>query len=565
MRTHLRHTTLSALALLPTLLLAQGQGSTPGGEYYIHGIFNPVIADVRKIDIRPTAFDSIVPDRSLKYDLLPVRGDVPARVDSITPAKLNVVQPQQRLYKGYAKAGFGLYTTPLGELYYNQTRSRKNTFGVHLKHMSSNGGIANSGPSDLSFNNVDGFYKHFLPRHEVGGRITYDRRRVNYYGYDPANFEQSLLDQVAREEDLKRVYNDIGFAARVKSLYRDSTKLAHAAGMEVHAFSNDADSRETNVVLDARVSKEDGSETYSAGLVLDNLSYSGAATNGLAAFKQSGTLVGLTPEVSTRGDKYLVRVGAGMYVDALQKTTFHFFPKVDMSYSLFDDILVPYAGVDGARVRNSFRNLSRENAWVTAAPTLANSSRLYDIFGGMRGSLSSRMGFDVRASYSRTKDMPLFITDVNTPLNNQFAVVYDRVDVLDLGGKLTYDAGDGIRATGGINIYTYTTDGQADAWNLPPYALALGGQWDIRHKLILKAEAQFIGRRPAFSGVDSTGAVVARDLDGFLDLYLGAEYRYNKRLSVFIDVSNLSASKYERWYGQRVQRGLVLGGATFAF
>jgi hypothetical protein len=55
------------------------------------------------------------------------------------------------------------------------------------------------------------------------------------------------------------------------------------------------------------------------------------------------------------------------------------------------------------------------------------------------------------------------------------------------------------------------------------------------------------------------------DLDGYLDLHLGLEYRYTKRLSAFLDVSNLSASKYERWYRYPVQRGLVLGGLTYAF
>ncbi len=30
-------------------------------------------------------------------------------------------------------------------------------------------------------------------------------------------------------------------------------------------------------------------------------------------------------------------------------------------------------------------------------------------------------------------------------------------------------------------------------------------------------------------------------------------------------MSNLSASKYERWYLYPVQRGLLLGGVTYAF
>ena len=34
-------------------------------------------------------------------------------------------------------------------------------------------------------------------------------------------------------------------------------------------------------------------------------------------------------------------------------------------------------------------------------PSLKNSSLLYDLYGGMRGSFSSDMGFDVRMSKSR--------------------------------------------------------------------------------------------------------------------------------------------------------------------
>mgnify|MGYP002682147599 CR=1 FL=1 len=60
-------------------------------------------------------------------------------------------------------------------------------------------------------------------------------------------------------------------------------------------------------------------------------------------------------------------------------------------------------------------------------------------------------------------------------------------------------------------------------------------------------------------------AARGKDLDGFMDLYLGLEYRYTKRLSLFLDVSNLSASKYERWYQYPVKRTLLLGGATYAF
>src|SRR5436190_19164231 len=90
------------------------QGTEPGGEYVIQGIFSPTIADAQKIDLRPVPIDTILPEIPVRYDLLPSMATVEPHVDSIAAAKLSVLQPQNRLYKGYLKAGFGLYITPLG-------------------------------------------------------------------------------------------------------------------------------------------------------------------------------------------------------------------------------------------------------------------------------------------------------------------------------------------------------------------------------------------------------------------------------------------------------------------
>ena len=569
-----KHITLSVLAVLSCIqALAQ---TTPGGEYYINGIFNPVIADVKKLDLEPQSIDTVLPVTPMRYDMLPVKAEVPARVDSIEAAKLNIQLAQQRLYKGFVKAGFGLYTTPLFEVYYDQTRNRKNGFGIHFKHLSSNGGLNDVGPSDYSYNNVDAFYSAYLKHHEVTGRLIYDRRRVSYYGYDSNDSIEDVLDSKSLADDArKQVYNDIGFAARLKSLYKDSTKLAHNVGLEVHNYKNLTGSTETNLRLDATVSMEQGTETYGGTLLIDNNAYRAVRGSGLEDLRTNGVMIGAEPYVSTHGDKYTVKVGAGLFLDSQDKTTFHFYPQAYLDYSLFDDILKPYIGVDGRRIRNSFRSLTRDNPWLNGAPGLANSSLMYDIYGGLRGSFSSDIGFDVRVSGSRMKNRPLYVnagtvTD-STTLGDRFGIAYDEVGQLDISGEVTYSHSEHVDVHGRIDVYTYTTDTQAEPWNLPPYKLSLGTRYDFRDKLIVKVEAQFLGARKAGAlpgGNFETFAEVkpaTRDLKGFMDLYFGAEYRYTKRLSLFFDVSNLSASKYERWYRYPVQRTLIMGGATYAF
>jgi hypothetical protein len=565
---------MQALVLLPVVALvgagqATAQVATPGGEYFIHGIYTPTIANAQKIDLRPEPIDTILPDIPVRYEMVPARAEVPARVDSIAPAKLTVLAPQPRLYKGFVKGGFGLYTTPLGEIYFNNTRSRKNAYGIHGKHLSSNGGVGDVGPSDYSLNSVDGFYKHFLPKHEVVGRLLYDRRRISYYGYEPTDSLVNLQNITQRsDDDLRQVYNDLGFAGRIRSLYADSSKIAHDVELETHAYSNLTGSREINVRIGAALGMTEGSETYELGVLVDNNAYRREIDATVAQLRQSGTLLGLVPTVSTRGDKYLVRVGAGMYMDAMGKSTFHFYPQAYLHYSLFDNILVPYVGVEGAKLRNSFRSLTRENPFLHGAPWLANTSKQYDLYGGIRGSLSSTLGFDVRVSQRRMDALPLFINRPNAPFGDQMDVIYDRVDIFNVSGALHYHLKEQWDVHARMDVFAYDTEFQAEAWNLPPYQLTLGARYDIRDKLILKGEALFMGRRPAkLEFPNEVNVLDSRNVElaGFLDLHIGAEYRYTKRLSVFLDMSNISASKYERWFRYPVQRGLVIGGATYAF
>ncbi|MBK9146646.1 MAG: hypothetical protein IPM12_02365 [Flavobacteriales bacterium] len=555
------------VVLLPFALLAQNEG-----QYVIQGIWNPTLIDAQKIDLRPEGIDTILPTLPVSYNLLPAKADIAPRADSLAAAKLNVEKAQARLYKGFVKAGYGLYNTPIGELYFNQGRSRKNGYGFHLKHMSSNGGLDDVGPSRYSNNSIDAFYRHIIQKNEASGRLMYDRRRISYYGY-PSNdkLEDSLSLLGGDKDRLKQFYNDIGFAARVRSLYEDSSRIAHDVGLEAHTYSNFSGSRETNIRVVAEAGKQEKTEYYHATLLIDNNAFRGRVSPDSSEFRQNGTLIGLLPSVRTVGRKYFVRAGVGLYLDALGETTFHFFPQAYAHYALFDNILVPYVGLDGERRRNSFRSLTRENPWLNPAPRQRNTSKLFDAYGGLRGSFGNHIGFDVRASFSSLDDMPLYINTPNTPFGDRMDVVYDEVEIMDFSGELTYSTAKDTRLSARIDVYTYATRVEDEPWNLPPYKITFAARHNLRDKLVLKAEALFLGRRTAYrapeASTDSSVVAVSTrtQLDGFLDLYLGAEYRYTKRLSMFLDISNLSASKYERWYRHPTQRGLIMLGATYAF
>ena len=54
-------------------------------------------------------------------------------------------------------------------------------------------------------------------------------------------------------------------------------------------------------------------------------------------------------------------------------------------------------------------------------------------------------------------------------------------------------------------------------------------------------------------------------MKGYTDINLGVEYRYTKVLSGFVNISNLTGSRYYRWYNYPNYRFQIMGGVSYSF
>jgi hypothetical protein len=130
---------------------SDGAQAQSGEQYYINGIYNPTLADARKIALKPEPYDSILPAKPVDYRVLNMVGQVPIHLDSIEAAKLNIQLAQEKLYKGFIEGGFRPLHHPLGggSTTTRPRSGRTMAIGLHYKHLSSNGGIDDRGPSRL--------------------------------------------------------------------------------------------------------------------------------------------------------------------------------------------------------------------------------------------------------------------------------------------------------------------------------------------------------------------------------------------------------------------------------
>lgn len=67
----------------------------------------------------------------------------------------------------------------------------------------------------------------------------------------------------------------------LQPIHGQHQRVAHDIGLEVHSYSNLSESRETNLRVTAEVGKQENTEYFSAGLLIDNNAYTGKLDGGL--------------------------------------------------------------------------------------------------------------------------------------------------------------------------------------------------------------------------------------------------------------------------------------------
>ena len=87
----------------------------------------------------------------------------------------------------------------------------------------------------------------------------------------------------------------------------------------------------------------------------------------------------------------------------------------------------------------------------------------------------------------------------------------------------------------------------------------------------LKSDFYLVGKRDVFSYSEPESFSEFKDdkyiysLPSFVDMNISAEYRYNQKVSAFIQFNNFTAKKYQYWQNFPVQSIKILGGITISF
>jgi hypothetical protein len=518
--------------------------------------FEPTIKDAVKLSDLPEIKDTVKKIATINYNIISTPLVSKYEVIPIDAAKMQN-EPLSKLYHSLLKVGMGTYTTPYGEFWINSLRTRDVAYGIHFKHLSSSSHLKDVGYSGYSDNEGELFGKKFYKKHTLTGEFNYKRNVMHFYGYDTT--ENNLSKDYTKQR-----YQLFEPVVKLQSHYTDSNKINHAIKVGYYNLTDVYKVAENNVKLNTVFNTYINKERLFVAFDADYYNHK------LPNDTFNDVIIKLNPYFETHGKKWMLDIGLAATLDAFSNQNsakFYFHPQLNAQFDVYESIIIPYVGINGGLQKNSLRSLSNENPFITSTINYKNSNTKINVLVGLKGNLSSKTSYDVKASYSVVDSMHFFIIDYSntSALDNQYQVIYDNTDLFNVTGQVKYQFKEKINFIAKGNYYMYKTKNLNRAYHKPDFDLTFSANYNIKSKLIIKADIFVIGNQFALTKVQDnfTYSYQSKLMKGIVDVNLGAEYRYSKMLSFFVNFNNIANTRYYRWEKYPSQRFNLMAGLTF--
>ena len=563
------------------IIVHMGYAQPP--DVTIDGRGSRQVEPAHRLTVSPQVIDTVKPSAVASYPLLVYLYPTDIRLNPIKAAEIETTEKLRQLYPFYAKIGVGSGVMPLGQFVYNSTRSKGYQYRLKVDHVSSFASIKDRdnvayAPANFDKTGVSLHGKIVDNRYMINGQLDYQNHGFNYYGIPSDTIDKSLIGQRFQKFGGKMGYvSDFG----------DSAVMNYAADLDYHYLQTASPledslaewrSAEHNAKFNIKGWYNYKSEEFYANLGLRFNDYSFGIEDSIVSSSldsgrtRTNTIIDLKPGVLTQlmNNRFKLDLGFSMSVDIGEETKFYVYPQAEVKYSLFNDIFIPFAGIRGGLKQTSFSSLTQVNQFLAPSVVLANENNPYDIYGGIKGTLSKNMGFNVNVSFKKITNKALFVTDTLGEFRNKFALIYDTLNHTRIEASMFYQLDEKLKIDGLARYNSYETKNESFAWNLPTLEFQLRASYNLFDKFLLNIDGHIETGRKAL--VYELGEDVLEENDQYyvalgsiVDFNLGVSYRYNKRVTAFLELNNLASQRYNNWYNYPVQPIQVMGGVSFRF
>jgi hypothetical protein len=543
----------------------QFKDSVTAGQVNVVQDFKPVTADAVKISPVPGLNDSLPAPVLMKYSPLDRFVPITYIPPQVSAAKMKG-EPLSRIYPGFVKAGFGLYSTPLFEFAFGSLRSKKYNYALSAKHFSSAGKIEDHPSAGFADNDIKLSGHYYLNEHDLSGELQYYHHKLQYYG------GVSPLEVPATIVAGRQFYSLIGASLGIKPIksLKTEKQFEYDGSLRYYNFFDRYKNNEFFMGAAVNFGRYLNRELIGGKLSVDYYQ------NNYQSDSLTDAIVTIAPYASTKRDRWEGRMGMKIMIESNAGAT-HFYPDLYVRYTLIKDFLSVFSEVNGNLQRNGLKSLSDQNPFVYFGNgfRLANTSTRLNATGGLKGNISSSVFYNVSASFKIIDSIPLFInrTVYEDSVQNHFIADYESLNATVINGEIGYRLAEKFSVSTFVRYYHYfALESNELPWQLPQIEIGLKGKYNLGEKLSARIDFIYTGDRYAlFQTVSNPGTLQQevisskQKLRGIPDLNLGVDYHYTARLGAFVQFNNVLVQRYYWWNHYPLQRFNLMAGIKLLF
>ncbi len=585
---------LFTVALFSTAALVSSaqRDTTLNREVEVVKSFKPTIQDAHKINDMPKIEETEHQKPTFNYS---IKSQPIINTFTVNPLKAASIAsaPKEETGYGLIRGGAGNYNRPYGEFFFNHLASKKSIFGIHAKHLSSNGTLKLEGgdrvDAPYSNNEAEVYYNHFFRESVLSFNVNYDRDAFNYYGYPLNTIPDTLMapNQPINYFGTKQAFSRGGISVKLDNPSLEMNDPFFGFDFDYHYFSTKTGQNENYGKFVAHVQKP---FSFGTGLLNAGVFYTLAnnivnRNDNLVDIRQQSWLY-LNPAVYFSKKTFNAKLGfKSWYItDKEINPQARITPDIVLNYMPVKNIIKLYAGIDGNYVNNYYSKIAYENPFVNPEHDVYNSFQKIRFFGGFDGKFSAKTNFKIGFDYSMIDDQPFYYlnkyplfqsstTTAPTIVDNDFSILYDDIKLFKINIEVIHRSSDKLDFLLSGNYYYYKLNEQLEAWNMPNWDATLSLGYKITEQLSLSADFFLIGERKALikniPPPNSSSTFLPPDqsfnLDPAFDMNVRGNYKITEKFSVFAQLNNFGVQQYQRWFGYPVQSLNFLGGVSYAF
>lgn len=587
--------TLLIIFSVSAILSSAQRDTTLTQEVEVVKSFKPTLSDANKINEMPKIDETEHQKPKFDYSIYsqPILNTF--SVNTLKAASF-IDQPSKKTGYGLVRAGVGNYNKPYGEIYFNNLNSKKSIFGLHAKHLSSFGKINLAGNDKVdapySKNKAELFLNHLFRKSILAANIDFNHDGFNYYGYPLKPIPDILKnkDQSINYLGTKQAFTKGGLNVNLTNPSAEIDDPSFGFDFSYHYFKTKTEQVEHFGEFTAKIQQpfNTGTGLLEAGLTYvsaDNISNRLSLTTG----KRQQTWLFAKPAYYFGSDVANVKVGLNAWfvieddMDAQAKIA----PALHINLIPVKSILKLYAGINGNFINNHYSKIAYENPFVDPMHDVKNSFKKIQFYGGLNGKFSAKTNFKIGADYSLIDDRPFYYLEeypfpdpVVNPnpfiIDNDFKVLYDDIKLMKFNFEIFHSSSEKLDFLLSGNYYSYETESQKEAWNMPKWEANLSINYKISEQLNVSTDIFLIGERktlivedPNFYGENFSALLPlinkSYNLETVFDMNIKCNYKITDKFSVFGQLNNFGFQKYERWFGYPVQSFNFLGGLSYTF